>query len=122
MCELGDARDEDETLVFVFFFQNGKYGFIDGCAGIMLRSLPRMLQWRIILIDEDNCLFSGLLKHRFDDVLETYGKGNLRTYRNFILLFEFIEGIVEIGVEFFGGSSSATHVESNYGIAGPVFL
>lgn len=81
-----------------------------------------MLQWRVILVDKNNRLFSGLLKYRFDDVLETYGKGNLRTYRNFILLFEFIEGIVEIGVEFFGGSSSATHVESNYGIAGPVFL
>lgn len=62
-----------------------------------------MLQWRIILIDEDNHLFPGLLKHRFDDVLETYGKGSLRAYRNFILLFKFIEGVIEIGVEFFGG-------------------
>ena len=73
LSELGDARDEDETLVFVLFFQDGKHGLVDGCAGIMLRSLPGMLQWRIILIEEDNRLFSCLLKHRFDDVLETYG-------------------------------------------------
>lgn len=81
-----------------------------------------MLQWRIILIDEDNRLFSGLLKHRFDDVLEADGKGSLRAYGYFILLFVFIEGIVEIGVEFFWCSTSATHVESNDGIAGPFFL
>lgn len=81
-----------------------------------------MLQWRIILIDEDNRLFSGLLKHRFDDVLEADGKGSLRAHGYFILLFVFIESIIEIGVEFFGGSSSATHVESNDGIAGPFFL
>ncbi len=88
----------------------------------MLWSLPGMLQWRIILIDEDNRLFSGLLKHRFDDVLEADGKGSLRAYGYFILLFVFIEGIVEIGVEFFWCSTSATHVESNDGIAGPFFL
>ena len=122
LSELSDARDEDEAFVLVLFFQDGKHGFIDGCAGFMLRSLPGMLQWRIILINEDNRLFSGLLKHRFDDVLETYGKGNLRAHRYFILLFKFIEGIIEIGVELFGGSSSATHVESNDGIAGPFFL
>lgn len=81
-----------------------------------------MLQWRIILIDEDNRLFPGFLKHCFDDVLEADGKGCLWAHGYLILLFEFIEGVVEIGVEFFGGSSSATHVESNYGIAGPVFL
>ena len=91
LCELGDARDEDETLVFVFFFQDGKHGLVDGCAGIMLRSLPGVLQWRIILIDEDNRLFSGILKHRFDDVLEADGKGSLRAYGYFILLFVFIE-------------------------------
>lgn len=81
-----------------------------------------MLQWRIILIDEDNRLFSGLLKHRFDDVLEAYGKGCLRADHYFILLFKFIEGVIEIGIEFFWCSTSATHVESNDGIAGPVFL
>ena len=88
----------------------------------MLRSLPGMLQWRIILIDEDNRLFSCLLKHRFYDVLEADGKGSLRADRYFILLFVFIESIIEIGVEFFWCSSSATHVESNNGIAGPFFL
>lgn len=81
-----------------------------------------MLQWRIILVDKNNRLFSGLLEYCFDDVLETDSKGNLRAHRYFILLFEFIEGVVEIGVEFFGCCTSATHVESNDGIAGPFFL
>lgn len=87
----------------------------------MLRSLPGMLQWRIILIDEDNHLFSGLLEYCFDDVLEAYGKGCLWAHGYLILLFKFIEGVIEIGVEFFWCSTSATHVESNDGIAGPFF-
>ena len=61
-----------------------------------------MLQWGIILIDEDNRLFSGLLKHRFDDVLEADGKGSLRTYLNFILLFELDKDDPKVWVEFFG--------------------
>lgn len=81
-----------------------------------------MLQWRIILIDEDNHLFSGLLEYCFDDVLEAYGKGCLWAHGYLILLFKFIEGVIEIGVEFFWCSTSATHVESNDGIAGPFFF
>ena len=44
LSELGNARDEDEALVLVLFFQDGKHGLVDGCAGIMLWSLPGMLQ------------------------------------------------------------------------------
>ena len=74
LCKLSDTRNEDKLLVFVLCFQDGKHFSIDTCARLVLRSLPRMLQWRIVFIDKNCYLLACFITSSFYDVLKSYSK------------------------------------------------
>ncbi len=65
--KLGDAGDEDKLLVFVICLENGKNLSIDSGTCFVLRSLPGMLQWRVVFIDENGnllvrfCLYAATI-------------------------------------------------------------
>jgi len=71
LCELGDARDEHQSLVLVGCFQNSKDFAVYFRAFFMLWCLPRVLKGRVVFIDENGdllpCLFVGVC----DDGIET---------------------------------------------------
>ncbi len=54
--KLGDAGDEDKLLVFIICLENGKHLSINSGTCFVLRSLPGMLQWRVVFIDENGNL------------------------------------------------------------------
>ena len=72
--ELGDAGDEDKLLVFVISLENGKNLSVDSGTCFVLRSLPGMLQWRVVFVDEDGNLQTGLLIRPHDYCIEAVGK------------------------------------------------
>ena len=68
--KLGNARDEDETLVRIISFQNGKNASIYFCATLMLGSFPGVLERRIVFVNENGNLEPCLLIGGFDDEVE----------------------------------------------------
>ena len=70
LCKLGNARDEDETLVGIISLQNGKNASIYVCATLMLGSFPGVLERRVVLIDENGNLEPCLLIGGLDDEVE----------------------------------------------------
>ena len=68
--KLGDARNEDETLVRIISFQDGKHASIYFCATLMLGSFPRVLERRVVLIDKNGNLEPCLLIGGFNDEVE----------------------------------------------------
>lgn len=54
--KLGDTRDEYDSFVLVISFQNGKYLAIYFRAFLMLRSFPRVLERRVVFVNEDGNL------------------------------------------------------------------
>ena len=68
--KLGNARDEDETLVGIISLQNGKNASIYVCATLMLGSFPGVLERRVVFIDENGDFESCLLIGGFDDEIE----------------------------------------------------
>ena len=61
--KLGNTRNEDETLIRIIGFQNGKNASIYFCTTLMLGSFPRVLERRVVLIDKNGnlelCLLIG---------------------------------------------------------------
>ena len=74
MRKLGDAGDEDKLFVFIICLENGKNLSIDSGTCFVIRSLPGMLQWRIVFIDEDGNLLSGLLIRPHDYCIKAVSK------------------------------------------------
>ena len=91
LCKLGDTCDKDKLLVFIICLKNGKHFSIDICARLMLRSLPGMLQWRIVFINKNRHLLSCLLAGCLDDGIKTVGKLGCRFRSNTILLLQSIK-------------------------------
>ena len=85
--KLGDTRNEDKLLVSVICLENGKNLTINSGTCFVMRSFPRMLQWRVVFIDEDGNLLSGLLIRLHDYCIEAVGKfgGWLRSNAIFLL-------------------------------------
>ena len=61
--KLGNTRNEDETLIRIIGFQNGKDASIYFCTTLRLGSFPRVLERRVVLIDKNGnlelCLLIG---------------------------------------------------------------
>ena len=84
--KLGDAGDEDKLFVFVICLENGKNFPIDRGACFMLRSLPGMLQWRIVFINEDGNLQASLFVGGLDDSVKAVGKLSCRFRSNAVFI------------------------------------
>ncbi len=56
--ELGDASNEDKLFILVISLQDGKDLPIDFCTPFMARSLPGVLQRRVVFIDKYGYFFA----------------------------------------------------------------
>ena len=91
LCKLGDTCDKDKLLVFIISLEDGKHFSIDTRACLMLRSLPGMLQRRIVFINKNRHLLSCLLASCLDDGIKTVSKLGCRFRSNTILLLQSIK-------------------------------
>ena len=71
--KLGYACDEDKALHLVICLQNGKHLAVEGCAGFVLRGMPRVLKRRVILVDKYGYLLAGLVVGLSNNTVEAVG-------------------------------------------------
>ena len=94
--KLGDTCDEDKAFHLVICLQDGKHLAIEGCAGFVLRGMPRVLKRRVILVDKYGYLLAGLVVGRLNNGIKPYSERGIRTGIRTIHLFIVAERITKI--------------------------
>ena len=120
--KLGDAGNEDKALVLIVSLQNGEHVSIHIGTFFMLRSLPGMLQRRVVFIDEYDNLHASLLISRGNDGIKAISKLSGRIRRYGILLFIRLKAQIEIRADSFSAGSSTAHIESDDRILLPIIF
>ena len=120
--KLGDARNEDETLVRIICFQDGKNLTIYLGAVFVMRCLPRVLERRIVFIDENGNFLTGLFVCFRDNCIKSVCEFGSWICYDGIHLLVFLESLVQVRTKRASIGSPSAHVESNNRVLFPFLL